>query len=201
MLVSLTLDTCKHFLNFISLPLHRVKQFTSDHTERTVDYSPNVAFGPCDAAPLPPSSTSQCLSSSSSESNSTSPVFPTLGWKSLQAGRTLCPEFTIGTILSLYLDGRQADGQANANFKAVVGDSKAVRLFKTGYVGKIRFMREGDKVFFSAQWQPEMKSSSDYQIRSVVESTPVVGNSSTTVLRFLHSQCSSCSRQRTCGHL
>lgn len=194
------LKAYKQGLSF--LPFHRVKRFVIEQSERSVDDSASVAAGQC-AAALPPPSSSQS-SSSSSESRSTAPVFPTLGWKTLQAGRNLCPEFTIGTILSLFLDGSQADGQANANFKAVVGDSKAVRLFKAGYVGKIRFVRDGDKVFFAAQCQPEMRSSSDYQIRFVVESSPLVSKSSTTVQRFLHSQCS-CAAGRgpvaTCKHI
>ena len=58
---------------------------------------------------------------------------------------------------ALFFDGVQEDGIPNANFKAVVGDTKAIRLFQSGYISKIRFVRVVDKVFFAAACQPEKR--------------------------------------------
>lgn len=75
------------------------------------------------------------------------PVFPAVGWTTLQAGRRQRPEVTISTMLSLFLDSRQADGRPNANFKAIIGDNKAIRLYQAGYVSKVCSVREGSLVF------------------------------------------------------
>ena len=130
------------------------------------------------------------VSTSTSTSQSDLSQFPSVGWKTLQADRTSCPEFSLATILSLFLDSKQADGQPNANFKAVVGDNKAIRLFQAGYVSKLRFLRDKDKVYFAGQCQPEMRSATDYQIRFIVRSTPGVGNAAASVDKFLFSHCS-----------
>ena len=110
--------------------------------------------------------------SSENPTSSSALAFPSVGWRTLQAGRVDCPFFTVNSILVLFLDTTQNDGKSNANFKAVVGDCKAIRLFQAGYVSKILLVRVGDKVFFRAQSQPEMKSSADYQIAFVVKSAP-----------------------------
>ena len=100
------------------------------------------------------------------------------------------PVFTVNSIIVLFLDTTQNDGKSNANFKPVVGDCKAIRLFQAGYVSKIRFVRVGDKVFFRAQSQPEMKSSADYQIAFVVKSAPpAVIDDTACVEKFLQSSC------------
>ena len=74
--------------------------------------------------------------------------FPSVGWSTLQSGRRMCPEFTVETILSLFLNRTTGDGKPTANFKSICGGNKAMRLFQAGYVSKIRLARIGDKVFF-----------------------------------------------------
>ena len=49
----------------------------------------------------------------------------------------------------------------------------------------MRFVRQAEKVFVSAQCQPEMKSFADYQIRLVVESPPPIGNAIAGVKRTI----------------
>ena len=124
-----------------------------------------------DAAPESAAKFQQAPSSENPTSSSAL-AFPSVGWRTLQAGRVDCRFFTVNSILVHFLDTTQNDGKSNANFKAVVGDCKAIRLFQAGYVSKIRLVRVGDKVFFRAQSQPEMKSSADYQIAFVVKSAP-----------------------------
>ena len=60
--------------------------------------------------------------------------FPCTGWKALQKARSTCPEFSISTILSFFLDSRERDGKPSANFKAVVGDNNPIRLFQAGWL-------------------------------------------------------------------
>ena len=43
-------------------------------------------------------------------------AFPWKGWNTLQKMRTTCPEFTVQTMLVLFLDSRGKDGRASSNF-------------------------------------------------------------------------------------
>ena len=98
-------------------------------------------------------------------------------------------------------DSRQPDGKPNANFKAVVGDSKPIRLYQAEYVSKIWFVREWGKFFFG---QPEMRSCADYQIKLVVKSSPPVANAVAVVEKFIFSQCSCPAGEgplATCKHI
>ena len=117
--------------------------------------------------------------------------FPCTGWKALQKARSTCPEFSISTILSFFLDSRERDGKPSANFKAVVGDNKPIRLIQAGYVSKIQLVRVDSKVFFTAQCQPEMRTASDYKIRFAVESTlpPPDSGCPASVSYFPYSEC------------
>ena len=74
---------------------------------------------------------------------------PVLDGEHYKLGGWIARFFTVNSILVLFLDTTQNDGKSNANFKAVFGDCKAIRLFQAGYVSKIRLVRVGD-VFFSS---------------------------------------------------
>ena len=123
------------------------------------------------------------------EEASSTPAFPAVGWNTLQKARTSCPEFTVQTIMSLFLDTRCSDGEAMANFKAVVGDNKAMRLFQMGYVSKIKLVWAGNTVHFMAQCQPEMQSAVDYKIRFTVQSVAPIAHAVASVGGFLFSDC------------
>ena len=120
-----------------------------------------------------------------------------------QANRTSCQEFSIATILSLFLDSQKADGNTNANLKAVVVDHKPVRLLQAGYVSKIQFVCD-IKMYFAGQCQPEMMLAATYRVRFVMDSIPAVRNSLARVEIFLFSQCSYPAGKRplaTCKHI
>ena len=139
----------------------RVQNFLQKQRSSSVDAAPESA------------AKFQQAPSSENPTSSSALAFPSVGWRTLQAGRVDWPFFfTVNSILVHFLDTTQNDGKSNANFKAVVGDCKAIRLFQAGYISKIRLVRVGDKVFFRAQSQPEMKLSADYQIAFVVKSAP-----------------------------
>ena len=107
-----------------------------------------------------------------------------------QANRTSCQEFSIATILSLFLDSQKADGNTNANLKAVVVNHKPVRLLQAGYVSNIQFVCDNKMMYFAGQCQPEMMSAATYRVRFVMDSIPAVRNSLARVEIFLFSQCS-----------
>ena len=107
----------------------------------------------------------------------------------MEKARTTCPEFTVQTMLALFLDSRGKDGRASSNIKAKVGDNKPIRLFQTGYVSNIKLVRQDDRVYFTAQCQPEMRRASDYRNRFAVECRPSVVSASATVQKFLFSEC------------
>ena len=75
----------------------------------------------------------QSAAQASSDSD-TSVVFPASGWISVQKARLKRPDISVQTILSFFLNTRCKDGESMANFKAVVGDSKLIRLYEKGYV-------------------------------------------------------------------
>ena len=84
--------------------------------------------------------------------------FPNNGWLTLQRGRTSCPEFTVQTMVGLFLDSVEQVGKSRKDYKRFVGDTKPIRLFKAGFVSRIKLKTVGDKVFFTAQFQQEMRS-------------------------------------------
>ena len=57
-----------------------------------------------------------------------------------------CPLFTVETIVSLFVDSVVDDVKKRGDFKSFVGDSKAICLFKAGYLSRIK-KRDGMNVF------------------------------------------------------
>ena len=124
--------------------------------------------------------------------------------ESLAKARTSYPLFTVETIVSLFVDSVADDVKKRGDFKSFVGDSKAIRLFKAGYLLRIKLKRDGMNVFFTAQCQPEMKSCSDYKMRMIVRAQPSMGSEDSVVEKFLFTECS-CPAGKgphaTCKHL
>ena len=107
-------------------------------------------------------------------------------------------------MVSLFLNSVEQDGKSGKDYKSMVGNTKPIRLFEAGYVPRIKLKRVGDKVFFTAQCQPETRLSTDYKMRIIVRSEPPVESKVAVVDRFLFTECS-CSAGRglhaTCKHL
>ena len=53
----------------------------------------------------------------SDHSSGTVVMFPTTGWKTLQNGQSQCPEFTVSTIMSLFLHTCCSDGKGECEFQ------------------------------------------------------------------------------------
>ena len=117
--------------------------------------------------------------------------FPTTGWKKLVAGRLFSATFTIQTMLSYFLDTMAGDGKSSSNFKAISAtDNSAMRLFQRGFVQNIQVATSNDIVYYKARCEPEMKSTSSYQIKLGVSVVGGDGEEAKNVTRVVYAECS-----------
>ena len=114
--------------------------------------------------------------------------YPSLGWEKLESdARLKCPTFTMTTVDRYFVERKDEDGLPSENYKSLVGDNKARRLFRKGHVQNIEIATRGTEIFFSAQCIPEMKSDKPYFLRLAVSSDGT-GN----VVDVLHAECRRC---------
>ena len=117
--------------------------------------------------------------------------FPTTGWKKLVAGRLFSATFTIQTMLSYFLDTVAGDGKSSSNFKAISAtDNSAMCLFQQGFVQNIQVATSNDIVYYKARCEPEMKSTSSYQIKLGVSVVGGDGEEAKNVTRVVYAECS-----------
>ena len=109
-------------------PLFKVKYFISTNADSSKPLSRTS-----DRSTLPGGE----QTADSEDTSSCVPDFLSVGWSLLQKAKTTCPEFTIQSMLVLFLESWAEDGEACANFKALVGNNKPNQLFKAGYVSNI----------------------------------------------------------------